>query len=906
MNQLTSILSVEEIKINAIKFSKEHKKDNYEIGEAQTFLNEFFAVFGIDRKKVAKFEVHPDENDPDRMDLFWSKKLLVEMKSKGKSLDKAMDEALNYYKDLPQDEEPRYLLACDFQIWYLRDKKDNSDYYFPLSELADNIGLFNFMTDRPKLVETHPVNAKATEMMGLIYDALKASGYASSRQVEYFLTRLVFCLFADDSGIFTDRGQFQKYIEDNTKKDGSDLGLYLAALFDGLNTKREDKKLKLTNSFPHINGALFSKKIEFPDFNEKLRQLLIDAGKYDWSKVSPAIFGNLFQTVMDQDARRELGAHYTSEENILKVIKPLILDKLNDEFNAIDEIPDDSRQEKFLEFQNKLSNLTFFDPACGSGNFLTITYREIRRLELRVIMKIYGYSGKRSDTDELSKVDVHQFYGIEKDPFSSKIAEISLWMMDHLMNLELTTRYGYRFRRIPIKKQPNIYCRDALEVNWEEEILASSKCSYILGNPPYGGSKVLNDEQREQIKKLANLGKSGGTLDYICGWLIKAGQYVQNDTPIGFVTTNSITQGEQVGQLWPILLDEYDLNINFAYDSFKWESESRGKAAVYVAILGLSKKNEKEKRLFHNTDNGIVEKFTSYISPYLISGNQQLPIVKESSNPINGLKKMKMGSKPIDGGHYIFTDLEKEEFLNKEPQAESFFKPYINAKEFINGKSRWILKLHIQPNKLRNLPEIKKRIAAVKLFRLASISEGTRNLAQTPLRYHLNVFPTNPFLVFPRVSSERREYVPIGYLEPPIIPSDAIMIVEEATLGLFGILTSKMHMIWLRTIGGRLKLDLRYSAGMVYNTFPVPDNFDSLEPYAEKILDARKKYSDSTLADLYDPITMPSDLKKAHQKLDKAVDKLYRKEPFESDYDRIEYLLLRYKNMITKNQTLKL
>ncbi len=906
MSVQTSILSVDEIRVNALRFSERWKNEKSEKSEAQTFINEFFKVFGLDRKTVADFEKHPP-NSPSFIDCFWLGKFMIEMKSFGENLDEAMGQALDYYVQLEKNQEPRYILACDFQRWYLRDKKDNSDYFFSLSELSDNLGLFNFMTNRPKRVETHPVNIKATEMIGLIFDAMKASGYGS-RHVEYFLTRLVFCLFADDTGIFGDCGKFQKYVEDNTKKDGSDLGMYLARLFDVLNKHADERSPFLdskTRSFPYVNGTLFSETIEFPEFNETLRQLLINAGNYDWSKVSPAIFGNMFQTVMDQDARRELGAHYTSEENILNVIRPLFLDHLNEEFDKIDEIQDDSRKSKFAEFQDKLSNLTFFDPACGSGNFLTIAYREIRRLEMRVIMKIHGYSGKRGDTDKLSKVDVHQFYGIEKEKFSSKIAEISLWMMDHLMNRELSDRYGLKFRRIPIQKQPNIHERDALEVNWED-ILSSSECSYILGNPPFGGAKVLTTYQRDQTKHIANLGKSGGTLDYVCGWFLKAGQYVNEDTPIGFVSTNSITQGEQVAQLWPKLLNECGLHIIFAYDQFKWNSESKGKAQVTVIILGLSRNDENTKRLFHHDADNLTEENPKYISPYLIGSTKNLPIVAESSKPLNGLPSIKMGSKPIDNGHYIFTDDEKDEFLKKEPNAKPFFKPFVNAKEFLNGGNRWILKLHdIKPNELMKLSETKKRVAMVKSFRLNSKSLGTKKLAETPIRYHLNVIPTKPFLVIPATTSERRDYIPMGYLKPPIIPSNALMIAENMSFGLFGILISRMHMVWVRTVGGKLKMDLRYSAGMIYNTFPIPDaGYDSLLPYAEKILSVRKSYPDSTLVDLYDPDTMPHDLLKAHQKLDGEVEKLYRNEPFESDHDRVEFLLSLYAKMIVKNKTL--
>jgi len=900
----SSILSLDEIYANAKKFSENHKNDKKENAESQTFLNEFFDVFGIDRKTVAEFERNPD-NDPKRMDLFWPKNILIEMKSLGENLDEAMDQALNYFKKLNMDESPRYILACDFQTWYLRDKKDNSEYWFKLSELANKLGLFGFITGRPKIIESDPVNIHAAEMLGRIFDSLKASGYAS-HHVEYFLTRLVFCLFADDTGIFGDYGKFQVFLKEQTNKDGSDLGINLMKLFQVLNQNRDERSKFLdpkTRSFPFINGKLFEKKIDFPEFDSKMRSLLIEVGQYDWSKISPEIFGTMFQTVMDQEARREMGAHYTSEENILKLIRPLFLDTLNEEFNEINEIKDDSRVEKFIQFQEKLSKLKFLDPACGSGNFLIITYREVRRLEHRVIMKIHGYEGKRIDTDELSKVDVNQFYGIEIGEFSARIAETSLWMMDHIMNVELSKRYGLPFRRIPIKNHPNIKWRDALEFDWNEH-LESSECAYILGNPPFGGAKVINPEQREQIKRISNLGKSGGTLDYVCSWFIKAAQYANKNTLIGFVSTNSITQGEQVGQLWPILFEKYGLDINFAYNEFKWESDSKGKATVNVIIVGLSKKNELKKRLFHEEDKTIIEENPKYISPYLIGSDEELPIVTETSNAINKLPKMIMGSQPIDDGNYIFSDEEKNEFLKKEPDAILFFRPFVNGKEFLNNKSRWILALQkTQPKELKNKPETIKRINAVKSFREKSKRVGTKKLAETPTLYQLNVIPDKPFLVIPATTSEKRKYIPIGYMNPPIIPSNALMIVENANLGLLGLLMSKMHMLWIRTVGGKLETRLRYSAGMVYNTFPLPNSeLNNLEKHVQKILDIREKYKDSTLADLYDPNIMPPELMKSHISLDNEVEKLYSKNSFESDNKRIEFLLTKYKIMIKDEQ----
>ena len=785
------------------------------------------------------------------MDCFWKGKFMIEMKSLGENLDEAMDQALNYYLQLKKDQEPRYILVCDFEHWYLRDKKENTDHFFILSELVQNIGLFGFMTNRHKLIRADPVNLHASEILGKIFDMLKASGYGT-HHTEYFLTRLVFCLFADDTGIFGDHGKFQSYIKNSTHEDGSDLGRYLAYLFRVLNQDRDSRSQTMdskTRSFPYINGALFERPIEFPDFNTKMRELLIQAGEYDWSKVSPAIFGNMFQTVMDQDARREMGAHYTSEENILKVIRPLFLDDLNEEYDEINKTMDgDLKKVKFIEFQNKLASLKFLDPACGSGNFLVIAYREIRRLEHRVIMKIYGYDGNRIDTDQLSKVDVDQFYGIELIEFSARIAETSLWMMDHIMNVELSKRYGYPFRRIPIKKKPNIVWRDALEVDWNE-IIASEQCSYIFGNPPFSGSKMMTFEQREQIKRISNLGKSGGTLDFVTGWFIKASQYMNDKTLIGFVSTSSITQGEAVGQLWTLLYKN-GLEIDFAYTSFKWESESKKAANVSVVIIGMSKRSRTQKTLFFG-DSELEDK-PKNISPYLFSIETKPIIVLESSKPLNGLNPIKVGSQLIDGGFFTFTTSEKDEFLVKEPESVRFFKPYINAKDFIDNKQRWILVLKdIHSKELGSLPEIKKCVESVRDFRSNSKRDVTKKLANTPTIFAHNVIPTKEFLIIPRVSSENRKYIPIGYVKPPAIPSDATMIMENATLELFGLITSKMHMVWLKIIGGKLESRLRYSGGLVYNTFPIPHNkLDILKVHAEKILNIREK-DNSSLADLY-------------------------------------------------------
>ena len=699
------MLSQNEIRARAGKFAEDWKDANYEKGETQSFYNDFFNVFGIQRRNVAAYEKQVKRlNDKNGfIDLFWPKILLIEQKSAGHDLNKAMQQADEYFLGLPENIRPRFMLACDFQNFHLVDLEERTEYHFKLSELPNKVEYFNFMRGiiQHEIKEEDPVNIQASEMIGKIYDNLETSRYGK-HDMEYLLTRLTYCLFADDTGIFESH-IFQNYLSNRTSEDGSDLGNKLIQLFQVLNTPEKSRQLYLDEDltkFPYIDGNLFNEMIVIPAFDSKTRSLLIEASNFNWEKVSPAIFGSLFQSVMNKDERRESGGHYTQESNIMKIIEPLFLDELKEEFERIKSRKDSHRKKELEKFQDKLANLKFFDPACGSGNFLIIAYREIRRLELEIIRELHDKKTKLLDVSKLAKVDVDQFYGIEINDFSCRIAETALWMMDHIMNVELSLEYGETYARIPLKKHPHIWNTDALEIDWNE-ILPSSECSYILGNPPYGGAKIQNAKQREQIKLIASLGKSGGTLDYVSGWFLKAAKYVNDTTPIGFVATNSITQGEQVGQLWSTLLEKHGLKLNFAHRQFKWESEARGKAAVIVVILGLAKYNMMKKRLFHYDAGKLIEENPKFISPYLVGSNEELPIVNETSKRLNNLPPIVMGSKPIDGGHYIFTDDEKKEFLKIEPNAESLFRPYVNGKEFLNNENRWILKLHnVQPNEL--------------------------------------------------------------------------------------------------------------------------------------------------------------------------------------------------------------
>ncbi|MDE0243449.1 MAG: class I SAM-dependent DNA methyltransferase [Candidatus Kaiserbacteria bacterium] len=709
-------------------------------------------------------------------------------------------------------------------------------------------------------------------------------------------------------------------MERYTREDGSDLGPLLTQLFQVLDTPDDERSTTLDEDlagFPYINGDLFREPLRIPSFSKTMRERLLEACYFDWSNISPAIFGALFQSVMEPAERRAQGAHYTTEKNILKVIEPLFLDELRTEFEKIKTLKN-NRERRLREFQKKLGSLTFFDPACGCGNFLIIAYREIRLLEIEVIRELRTREIRTTETrsgrqrefymEILSLVNVNQFYGIELSEFPVRIAETALWMMDHIMNNRLSLEFGEAYARIPLKESPNIWHGDALETDWTE-ILPPEHCDYLFGNPPFVGAKFQTADQRAQVHRTAALGKSGGSLDYVAAWFIKAGGYVRNTSArIGFVATNSITQGEQVAQLWPVLFDRLKLEINFAHRTFAWGSDVRGKAHVHVVIIGLDRreKAKPEKRLFSYPDiNGEPEETRHKIlSPYLFDAaglpNPYITVCEES-RPINGMTKLIIGSKPIDGGHYIFTAEERARFLEEEPDAGSLLRPFVGAREFLQGSRRWILALHgVSPSLLAKLPEIRKRIASVRDYRKASKSKPTQKLAETPTLYHVNVLPTAPFLVIPEVSSERREYVPIGWLEPPVIPSNRLRLLPDATLVDFALLTSAMHMAWMRAVAGRLESRYMYSIGVVYNTFPTPPrdkDTSRLELLAQAVLDARAAHPDATLADLYDPDLMPPGLRKAHQALDRAVDRVYRRSGFSSERQRIEHLFSLYEKM---------
>jgi hypothetical protein len=915
-------LSWNEVRARAAKFARDHADDRDERSQSQRFWIDFFDIFGLDSRRVTTFEKRVQQLDATKrgfIDLYWPGTLIIEHKSAGRDLLAATKQALDYFDWLPEKERPQYLLVCDFQRFQLTDLRDGREWKFHLSDLPKHVEAFAFILGAQPRVFRNQSKASiaASELMGRLHEALAESGY-TGHDLERLLVRLLFCLFADDTGIFEPKDLLINLIEQRTSADGRDLGRWLNELFDVLNTPEDQRQKDLDPdlaAFPYINGGLFEGRIRTPSFNNAMRDMLLEACAFDWGDVSPAIFGSLFQSVMDAKARRAKGAHYTTEQSILKVIEPLFLDDLRAELERILARKDGGRQAALKAYHDKLASLTFFDPACGCGNFLVIAYRELRELERRLLKETLAgtlISGSGVSAAAFSRVNVDQFFGIEFEEFPARIAETAMWMADHLANLQLSADLGELFARIPLTKAARIVHGDALETDWAD-VLPPDRCSYVLGNPPFIGAKYQSEKQRAQVRRIAGLGGSGGTLDYVAAWFIKAAPFVQRGGGkgrIGFVSTNSITQGEQVAQLWPILLDRHAMEITFAHRTFAWSSEARGMAHVHVVIVGLAARGHEpaDKRLFSYADikGEPSESRHKAISPYLFDASgltNPHVVVAEASKPINGARQVVIGSKPIDGGHLIFDAGEKAAFLAAEPAAAPYMRPYVGAEEFINGGERFILALHeAPPNELRAMPRVRDRLERVREFRSNSKSPPTRALAMTPTLFHVNVLPKTPFLAIPEVSSERREYIPIGWLQPPTIPSNLVRILPDATVWEFAILTSRMHMAWLHYIGGRLESRLRYSIGLVYNTFPWPKADEAqmrkIEALAQTVLDERAKHPLASLADLYDPDTMPPGLRTAHARLDAAVDRLYRATPFPSDRARAEHLLALYEAML--------
>lgn len=889
-------LSWNEIKERAIAFSKKWEDTTDENADAKPFLIDFFNIFGVSDRRVNSFEHRVTKRNGRNgyIDMLWKGNILIEMKSRGKDLDRAYQQATDYFDGLKEYDLPKYILVCDFHTFRLYDLEADKTFEFTLDQLYKRVNLFGFIagySSKVELKEQDPVNIKAAEAMAKLHDSLKEIGY-DGHDLELYLVRLLFCLFADDSSIFN-KNIFYDYVRNHSAEDGSNLASAINELFEILNTPT-DKRLKNIsdelNAFPYVNGKLFDERLPLASFDSKMRKIVLECCALDWGKISPAIFGSMFQGVMDTDKRRNLGAHYTSEKNILKLIKPLFLDELWAEF---EKVKNNERQLKI--FHQKISSLRFLDPACGCGNFLIVTYRELRLLELEVLKALNG-TQRVFNIADLVMCNVDQFAGIEYEEFPAQIAKVAMWLIDHQMNMLCSAEFGEYFVRLPLRKSANIIQGDALELDWNE-VAPKEQLSYIIGNPPFVGARLMSKEQSAQIERVFDHIRGAGNLDYVTAWYAKAAQYIQGTRiKVAFVSTNSIVQGEQVGILWRVLLEKYNVHIHFAHRTFKWSNEAKGNAGVYCVIIGFANFDTDNKTIFEYEDiTGEPHILRAKnINPYLVDAKNTL--IENRSKPLCDVPTIGIGNKPIDGGNYLFTKEEMEEFIELEPKSAQYFRPWYGAVEFIQQKPRYCLWLgDCSPSELRAMPHCMERVKNVREFRLASKSEGTRKIAETPTRFHVENIPQTSYILIPRVSSENRKYIPMGFVEQSTLTSDSCVILPDGNPYHFGVLTSAMHMAWTNAVCGRLESRFRYSAGIVYNNFPWVENItdkqrEKIEQCAEAVLEARKQFPNSSLADLYDPLAMPPALMKAHQALDKAVDAAYRSAPFTSDSQRMEFL----------------
>ena len=895
-------LSWNEIKNRAINFSKEWEKEQREHAESQSFWNDFFNIFGISRKRVASFEepVKKLGEQRGRIDLFWKGTLLVEHKSRGKDLAKAYTQAMDYFPGLKEAELPKYILISDFETFKLYDLEEDKNYEFTLNELYKNVHLFGFIAGytKHKVVAEDPINIQAAQMMGKLHDKLKDVGY-DGHPLELFLVRLLFLGFAEDTSIFEKRA-FLEFLENKTSEDGSDLGSKLTELFQVLNTPFEKRLKNLDESlatFPYVNGKLFEEFLPIPSFDSKMREILLECCYLDWSKISPAIFGSLFQSIMDKEHRRNLGAHYTSEANILKLIRPLFLDELYEKFEKVKK-----NKKQLAEFHKELSTLHFLDPACGSGNFLIIAYRELRILELEILKILY--SENVLDISSIVWCDVDQFHGIEVEEFPAQIAQVAMWLIDHQMNMMISEHFGQYFVRLPLKKSANIVHANSLQISWED-VISKEKLTYILGNPPFIGSKLLNSNQRKEMETIFSNVKNGKVLDYVAAWYLKASKYIQGtNIKVAFVSTNSIVQGEQVGILWKELFSNYGIKIHFAHQTFNWSNEAKSNAAVHVVIVGFASFDTTNKRIFEYEDIKSVphEKIVKNITPYLVEGDDI--VIEKRRKPICDVPNISFGSMPNDGGNFLLTDEEKEELIKQEPLSEKYIKPLLSASEFLNGKNRWCLWLEdLNPNDLKSMSLVKQRVENVKKLREESSREATKKLAEYPTLFGEIRQPKTEYIGIPLNTSGNRIYIPFGYFPKDFISNNTMSVVAKSSLFHFGVLASIMHMNWIKYICGRIKSDYRYSNELVYNNYPFPKNVSekqkkAVEEKAQNVLNIRSQFSDCSLADLYDPLSMPPNLKKAHQELDKAVDNCYGSKLFKNDKERIEFLFGLYEEYL--------
>ena len=917
----------------AERFVEEWHGRGQEDEHDETFWNQFLQeVMGIDRvhhiidyQKKVKIGRSTKKIDG----FIPTSKVLIEQKTCGINLKKPAvqsdgqeltpyEQGLRYAAYLPTNETPDFIIVSNFQEFLIYDRRTDPNGESPievsLEELPQQLQVFNFIVDpvNQKIARQQQVNLDAAKLIGEVYESIKNQYHdpdSSRHDLATLMVRVLFCLYAEDSGLF-EHGLFYYYLKGIPAGEGVFRDA-LIKLFKVLNTpedKRDTYLGETLSQFPYVNGGLFADDIEIPIFTDSIKfQMLQKAGvEFNWSEISPVIFGSIFESILSGDERRAGGMHYTSVENIHKVIDPLFLDELHLEFHKAG-----NNKAKLRELQDKIASLNFLDPACGSGNFLTQTYLELRALENSILGRLIGdqmaMELQAEDFPSFVKVNVGQFYGIEINDFAVSVANTALWIADHQANQQTAKLINRPVVNLPLKDYRHIVCANALRIDWNEVLLAE-KCNYIMGNPPFLGARNQSEEQKQEILDAFDGAKNAGNIDYVAGWYMKATKYIDEfEVACAFVSTNSICQGEQVANIWGPLMD-LGIHIFFAHKTFRWTSEAPGMPHVFVVVVGFSKQKQKRPLLFHyeTPDSAPVLIRPCNINPYLSDAPDSFILNRQE--PICDVPRMGIGNKPIDGGFYLFNEDEMLEFLKKEPVARRFFHPWIGAEEFINNKKRYVLWLgNSTAQDLKDMPLARERIKAVREYRLASKSMPTQKLAETPTRFHVENMPKGNSILIPEVSSERRVYIPIGFVGPEVMCSSLVKLIPNATLYHFGIITSQIHNAWMRVVAGRLKSDYRYSIGVVYNNFIWPNPTDkqriAIEEYAQAILYIRENYSDSSLAEMYNPDYdfLYPDLISAHKVLDSAVEQAYGVN-FGGDEERVVAHLFKLYDAKTKEE----
>lgn len=860
----------------------------------KTFIFDLLFAYGIPKSTITLLKKGNRNLSKHENQIILKKKLFFQ-----EAIEKDLHEVINALRDeeATYRHDPRFIVVTDYKTILAIDTKTEETLDIVFDALDKH---YDFFLPWSGMEKTHhknenPADVKAAERMAKLYDEIlkdnKFHTHADFHKLNIFLSRLLFCFFAEDTGIFHD-GLFTNSISSHTQIDGSDLGEYLSEVFEVLNTddNRRNGYPEYLNIFPYVNGGLFSTSYELPKFSLRSRKMIIESGELNWAEINPDIFGSMIQAVTHPDLRGGLGMHYTSVPNIMKVIEPLMLNNLREEFKKYrDNI------KKLEHILVKLAHIRIFDPACGSGNFLIIAYKEIRKLEIEVFLRLQAINPQISIP--YSWISLSQFYGIELDDFAREIAVLSLWLIEHQMNILFKETFGHTHPPLPLKEGGNIYCGNATRLNWEV-VCPKDKHSilYIFGNPPYVGYSDRDAVQKKDMDYVFDEVGKVKRLDYIGCWFKKAADYIQGtNAKYAFVSTNSICQGEQVSLLWPYIFSKQQ-EILFAHTSFKWSNNAKLNAGVTCVIVGIQNRSDSDKFLFSESNKKIVKS----INPYLIEGSPLF--MEQRRTPISDFPEMALGSSAIDGGHLMLSVEERSHFLLSNPKSAQFIKPFVGGADVIDGNERYCIWIgDDQMDVALSIPEIKERIDLCREYRL-SAGRDARKAADVPHRFYYRKYKDQEAIVFPMTSSERRKYIPVGISQKGVVISNGLFVIYSASPFIFGLISSLMHMVWTHAVSGRLRRDIRYSVNLTYNNFPFPPvseiQKELITSLALNIISVREQYPDRTLSELYNPDKMPDNLIQAHLHLDNAVESCYRKKPFDSDEERLGYLFKYYEKMI--------